>query len=522
MMRALGYSWQWVVIPAFMTWGLFVLVYLKLMRAVQPVLDRCFPAGEVAGPGRKTGERWTRGVLSALAIMVLGGLTWDHLFSAQLEPLLNGRSRSTLFKGIPAMTDPACMAQEKALVAAYLATHPHADAPRPLVLITVDALRSDQMGVYGGAQENTPFLEAQLRKGALRRLGPMYSTSSFSYAGLLGMLGSKYFHQLTPQPWNLADALKQMGYATYFILSGDHTNFIGLRNMYGPSIDVYRDGSSQRVRYANDDRLVLDALDQQVWPDRQPVFLYIHLMSTHELGSIEPEFQRWEREPISSEPYQGLRNRYQDRVLQADARIRQIFGFMANHEAFKNALVVITADHGEYLGEFGRTEHGQEPYEPVARIPLLVADPGGPKYPPRSLSSLVDIAPTFLAAIGAPIPPNWVGIPLQWETSRQTLVIGSIEVSGVVGQYQGHRYKFFRQRKDGEEMLFDLDSQAGERWNRVSRPSLEPVEANRDSGALAKFRLEHSQLTQLPRLISGGIVQSRQPALRTTILKKTQ
>jgi arylsulfatase A-like enzyme len=130
-----------------------------------------------------------------------------------------------------------------------------------------------------------------------------------------------------------------------------------------------------------------------------------------------------------------------------------------------NALVIISADHGEYLGEFNRFHHGQEPYEPVSRIPLLVYDPLNPKYPDRQLSSQVDIAPTFLYAIGARIPSNWQGIPLQIKTPRSSVSIASGDTSGMVALIDGMKYKYLRKRGDNSEWLFDLDSPEAETRN---------------------------------------------------------
>jgi arylsulfatase A-like enzyme len=335
----------------------------------------------------------------------------------------------------------------------------------------------------------------------MQRLGPAYSTSTSSYGGLLGVLSSKYLHQLTPHPWNLADALKRLGYATCFLLAGDHTHFLGIRWMYGPSIDVYRDGASQTDGYCNDDRLVLDWLARQAWPEHQPVFLFLHLMSVHQLGYLDPQFRRWEAESAAAgkatDRSQALRDRYHDRILQADARLRQIFALLDREKAFKDALVIITADHGEYIGEYGRNSHGGEPLEPVIRIPLLIRDPAGTAYPVQPLSSLVDIAPTFLAAIGAPVPGNWAGIPLQQRTGRDALVVEFLKVSGLVGSYGGRRYKYFAWLETGTESLFDLDSPAGESCDLVAHPAKDASAATRDRLALAELRRVHAALTRM-------------------------
>jgi hypothetical protein len=349
--------------------------------------------------------------------------------------------------------------------------------PRPLVLITVDALRSDQMGVYGGPEANTPFLTDLWRHGQIRRIDSAYSVSTSSFCGLLGTLASKYWHQLTSRPLNLADILKGYGYHNRFLLSGDHTSFFGLRRFYGSNIDLYRDGSSGDVNYANDDRNVLRWLKDLDWTGDQPAFLFIHLMSVHQLGLRQPEFKRWHDPELSSLNLLGnsaspeaFQANYYNGILQADDTIRQIFHTLEEQGVLEDGLIIISADHGEYLGEFGYLSHNREPLEPVTRIPLLIYDRSATQYPVRSLVSQVDIAPTFLHSINASIPADWSGIPLQVSSSRNLINMASYEASGIVAQLPQGRYKYLRYNHEDAERLYNLDSANGENANLSAQP----------------------------------------------------
>jgi arylsulfatase A-like enzyme len=135
------------------------------------------------------------------------------------------------------------------------------------------------------------------------------------------------------------------------------------------------------------------------------------------------------------------------------------------------------------LGRFG---HGQEPYEPVVRIPLLIYDQSGAIYPGRALTSQVDIAPTFLYAIGAPIPAEWSGTPLQTATDRRAIAVASSEVSGIVALSDGRPYKYWRRREDGSESLVPLTGQAAEQTNLAGDP--------RSLGLLREMREMYSQI----------------------------
>ena len=77
-----------------------------------------------------------------------------------------------------------------------------------------------------------------------------------------------------------------------------------------------------------------------------------------------------------------------------------------------DTLVVFTSDHGHLFGQHGLTAKGPFHYEDLLRVPLIVAQPGSVPAGRRSaaLQSLVDFAPTFLAATGTPVPAAMTGI----------------------------------------------------------------------------------------------------------------
>lgn len=389
-----------------------------------------------------------------------------------LEPLRQA-SMSADFghAGMGIALSPRQLQAERAAIAGY-PPEPARGPLRPLVLIIVDALRSDVTGVYGAPVDNTPFLSAEVRAGRMQAVDDAHAVCTVSYCGILGVLAARPWHEMTPQPWGLADALKRLGYDSRFILSGDHTSFYGLRTMYGSAPSLVLDGSNQRQRYANDDRLVLDALDAQGWPQGRPGLLYVHLMSAHRLGRRDEALERWTAanapsyshfEPLDPQSHPELRARYHNGILQADDMIRQIFERLQRWGVLDDAFIIITADHGDMLGELGRWSHGTAPYEPVVRVPLLVADRHAKQpLPSRRLASQVDIAPTFLQAIGAPQPAHWPGRPLQQPLGRTQLMLASAEANGVVVDDGQARYKYLRATRSGEEMLFRLLPQGGD------------------------------------------------------------
>jgi glucan phosphoethanolaminetransferase (alkaline phosphatase superfamily) len=326
----------------------------------------------------------------------------------------------------------------------YSSTKPNQIEPRPLVLITVDALRSDAMHVYGNTIANTPFLSSLFKRGELQRFNDTKSICPNTYCGLTGTLSSRYWSQLDVTPDNLPDALNQYGYQSHFLLSGDHKNYFKLSLQYGDNIFTYRDGGTELNDYVDDDRPVEGWLAELNPTKPEKSFLFIHLKSVHQSGLRLEEFQAQVPSIIGAEQTRETLyiQRYHDGVLQADNSIRKIFSLLEKKNWLNNALIIITADHGEYLGEFNRHGHGGIPFEPVINIPLLVYDQHNKFYPKRAIYSQVDVAPTFLHAINARIPMNWSGIPLQKTTSRCAVEISSFYADGVVGVVNDVPFKY--------------------------------------------------------------------------------
>jgi glucan phosphoethanolaminetransferase (alkaline phosphatase superfamily) len=387
------------------------------------------------------------------------------------------------------MIPPRCLvlptAARMAERSAYFAS---ATAPRPrnLILITVDALRSDQMDAYGGPVQNTPFLSSLVRSGRLHRFDPVYSLCTFSFCGKIGIQSSAYWDQFSARLLTLSDVLYNFGYRSVLIQSGDSIHFYGLTHFFGTHISQYMDGSYMWHGHKNDDHNLIPWLSTVNWTDPRPTYLYLHLMSVHFTGVRDPAFARWQPNKITvasmtspSEFRTTYRNHYWNGILQADDTIHQIFDLLEREGVLENSLVIITADHGEFLGEHGRYDHGGVPYEAVTRIPLFIYDPAGDRsgqrWPQRDLTSQVDIAPTLLHAIGAPAPPEWSGIPLQLPTDRNSIAVDSFESAGVIAQLPSGRFRYIRNRQSGAELLFNITASSAEDHNLAADPAAQPV-----------------------------------------------
>ena len=346
--------------------------------------------------------------------------------------------------------------------------------PKNLVLIVVDALRPDHLSFYGYGRRTTPHLDllAVSPRVHARRVDNMRAICSLSICGLFGIASSRYVHQASSRPFTLQQVLRLHGYQVRMILGGDHTNFYGLRSLYG-EIDSYIDGSDPSAKYMNSDEWVIEKTAELPSWNGRPVMLQFHLMSAHPLSARPVEFARFK--PATSYGVQqfgktpeirNVVNFYDNGVLQADYRIHQLVKLLRDKKYLDNALVVITADHGDALGEHGQFSHGRGVREAGIRIPFILLSFG---YTPPALSathpvtSQVDIGPTLLTELGMPIPPVWHGKALQFDQPRDFIFVQQGDESGLFDlRHPPSVWKYWLKTSTWQEFAFNLKTDPGE------------------------------------------------------------
>ncbi|HEY1314189.1 MAG TPA: sulfatase-like hydrolase/transferase, partial [Steroidobacteraceae bacterium] len=284
-----------------------------------------------------------------------------------------------------------------------------------LVFILVDALRPDHMGLYGYDRDTTPVLSRIVREHSSRIVQEVHSTCADTACSIFSLFSSQFPGHFAAHPFMLHHVLWRNDYRIHLILSGDKTYFYSRKQYYG-DVDTFYDGTQAPGYYMNDDQLVIDKLASMPPADQNPVMFHFHLMSAHILGKrhdgrgpFQPE-QRYlfpdnhDTGPGGQES-PGPRNFYDNGVVRADAVIGELLALLKTKGYLEDALVVITADHGESLGEHGLYHHANSVREEVLRVPLVMIGYGRPLQLPattRTFASQVDIAPTILRELHLP------------------------------------------------------------------------------------------------------------------------
>jgi glucan phosphoethanolaminetransferase (alkaline phosphatase superfamily) len=330
-----------------------------------------------------------------------------------------------------------------------------------VVLIYVDALRADVTEPYGGPRKNMAFVSDMVAKGVWRQVDHVLAACPATICGLAAILQSRPAWLQSPDNYSLPKLLKDHGYFNAYVLSSNHQNYRDLRRYYDPA-DFYLDGKDLDQSRGADDRVVMTGLER-LGPWRgEPTFLMIGLVSTHALATKAEEFRiyRPDRAGLENRAVipEAFVNNYHNGVLQADAMLRKIWAFLSEHGYLRDAIVVITSDHGEALGEDGKFGHLTGLHQPELRIPLWIHETF-PTVQESRFARQVDIAPTIVAALGLQPPQTWQGIALQEPIKAATSVhfVQSLPHDVAVVDYDGvTAYKLVINRSSTEEKLFEI------------------------------------------------------------------
>lgn len=311
---------------------------------------------------------------------------------------------------------------------------------RPDVLIVcIDALRADHLGVYGAGGGMSPNLD---RLGAeavvFERALSVASWTRPAVASLLTGLfpqqhrvlhaGVSGADMMAPEVETLAETLAARGYRTGAFVQNEHLQQAtsGLLQGYDTTVEDAGQAPLLTHRFLTWlERLAPDA----------PFFAYLHVFDPH--WPYTPELaapggagdatdalraaqwglhtghwwllrERVNRSGLVLDAGQldTLRALYDSEIFMTDAVIGRVIQLLRAGGRLDRTLLVVTADHGEGFGEHGRLDHGYGPYHELVRVPLIIHFPGRRHAGTRvaSMVQTADIVPTVLDVLGLPQP----------------------------------------------------------------------------------------------------------------------
>jgi len=398
-----------------------------------------------------------------------------------------------------------------ALVALAAGCHGRAPSPRAstprravdgrnVLLITIDTLRADHLGVYGYRRATSPYIDSLARRGMVfdRAFTFWPKTRASMICMMTGLYPSRngydsQHHELYSFNPTLASALRDAGYATAAVVDnanvaashGFSKGFESFREVWTDR-NVKDEADGARAISAGAIRFLSDA------PKDRPFFLWLHYVNPHAPYTPPAPFDAQFADADAAagpelRPVTGFNggvrkvwavpghmrlgyyvSQYDGEIAFTDAEVGRVLDALSKSGRAGQTVILLASDHGESLGEHNYYfDHGADLFDPCLRVPLIVVDPDA-KASGRSsaLASTLDIVPTLLDAVKVSYPPDLAGTSLlpvvrgQSATPRERLFAENDR--GFTGTHDG-RFKLVREPKPTRrEALYDRKTDPAE------------------------------------------------------------
>jgi arylsulfatase A-like enzyme len=289
-----------------------------------------------------------------------------------------------------------------------------------LLVITIDALRADRLGVAGygrpPGRSLTPSLDALARRGTyFRRVWSQAPNTPRSFPAILT---SRYpsdiawdkpevnYPNLLPTNNTFFAVLAHAGWRPIGIFS--HFYFTADRGISKGFAEWSNDGAGT-VAESNKDiaapRIVPRVIDRlkKAAVSKEKFALWTHLFEPHSSYMPHPEF------PTTLSGVPGLMEKYDYEIAFVDRWVGKLLDALKTTGLDDSTAVVVMADHGEAWGEHKVYFHGQDLFDEQLRVPLIIAVPGQTARTVETDVALVDVGPTVLDLVGVAPPATFRG-----------------------------------------------------------------------------------------------------------------
>lgn len=359
-----------------------------------------------------------------------------------------------------------------------------------IILLTVDALRRDHLGLYGYDRDTTPSLDEFGAESLV--VNGTVSASSHTREAVPALLTGRYPDEAADSGYHLAEEtvaglLRESGYST----GAFHSNpFLSRAFGYGSDFEAFDDdlhlGDSkllalgQRLidkfrgrHYASAAKINERAIG---WIDNidEPFFLFNHYMDPHGPYNPPAKFDRFgttsghdpatlyrkaaveSPEAVAPQERQALIDSYDGEIAYVDDCIGRFLHAMEERELLENTLVIITADHGEAFDEHGYYGHPRHLDDELVEVPLILGGGSVNGNGDLGIASTLDVVPTILATIDSEAP-DIPGRDLKAPAERDRIVFSQVR-----GEGEESNIRRFRATSSAGERLVDYDVRAAE------------------------------------------------------------
>ncbi len=287
---------------------------------------------------------------------------------------------------------------------------------KSVIIITIDTLRADHLSCYGYKTKTTPYIDDFAQKGVLFKWA--FSASAQTAPSHVSIFTGKYpgFHSVGTENFTYKLSLKALTLAELCVNKGMKTAAIvsnpvldislGLNQGFNSYDDSFNQKELNRKRFEQTAEIAVDkAISKLENFKKERFFLWLHLQDPHgpylapkqvlkspshsfgekshkialpfsnnQFGYREiPLYQKYKSE---HNLYQYIA-RYDNEIAYMDQQLNRLFLYIKKNNLDKDTLVVITADHGEALGEDSiYFAHGHSVGIDQVRVPLIFVGNG--------------------------------------------------------------------------------------------------------------------------------------------------
>jgi arylsulfatase A-like enzyme len=336
---------------------------------------------------------------------------------------------------------------------------------RPNIFIfVIDSMRPDYLGAYNPRVDFTPHLDALARDSVVvHNVYTQYSGTTLSEPAIWA--GTMLLHAHYLQPFSKVNGLEKLARADGYRMMVSYDTV--LSQLLSPGDDMVKLDTDKslwnRFEVCSTVQQTEHALDQR--DPARPVLFYSQPMNVHQFAHNDlprPSSSNWHFRS-------GFNNRIAYEVHQVDGCMGGFLQYLKTHGLYDDSLIIVTSDHGDATGQFGRLSHSVSIYPEIIRVPLIVHLPAKFRrrfvYDDQRVSALTDITPTLYYLLGhRPIVHDaMLGRPLFTATrqelasyQRKDLFLAS-DVRAVYGILDDNgRFLYVTYDSPAQSYLFDL------------------------------------------------------------------
>ncbi|MFN8007899.1 MAG: sulfatase-like hydrolase/transferase [Terriglobia bacterium] len=271
--------------------------------------------------------------------------------------------------------------------------------PRPHVFIfVIDSLRRDYLSPYNPAVRFTPAIQSLASDSLVfENAFTRYGGTGLSEPSL--WVGGMLVHQQYVTPFAPMNALQKLLRAEQYRSFVSRDSILDTILSPWPALfDLDKGSATLQLDFCN----TLHELKKNLAdPKNQgaPIFAYTQPQNIH-ISVINREGKN----NLDNDSYPGFYAPYASRIKRIDACLGEFVSFLKSSGLYEESIIILTADHGESLGEDGRWGHAYTIFPEVLRIPLILHLPAHlrPQSPAdtKAVAFLTDVTPTLYALLG--------------------------------------------------------------------------------------------------------------------------